>query len=313
VGIPRRQRWTSETAKSVCDETGLADPVEGAIKLAESLSKQCEHSILSKQLDLLASWQGAKIQELEMDDAGRLIPIFTDKFDYLIQVNEADSQARKNFSACHEIGHTLMPNFSGAPSPRRDAQTARWDEESEEEFLCDVAGAELLMPRRKFVPRLRGCGVCIEAVQVLAQEFGASLEAAAVNITRARVADVAVIVWEPGWKKQQKEDMVNPVLPFGDEFSGLPEKKLRIKFACACGEMEAFHFPRNKSIEEDSLIGQAAATSLSVCGMQALPIGGNSTQKFYTQSLAFQVRRGDAYESKVFTMVQLKPPEGEMR
>jgi len=160
---------------------------------------------------------------------------------------------------------------------------------------------------------LRGCGVCIEAVQVLAQEFGASLEAAAVNIMRARVADVAVIVWEPGWKKQEKVDMVNPVLPFGDEFSGLPEKKLRIKFACACGDMGAFHFPRNKSIEMDSLIGQAAATTLSVCGMQELPVGGNATQRFYTESLSFRVRNGDAYESKVFTMAHLKPPQDELR
>ena len=73
----------------------------------------------------------------------------------------------------------------------------------------------------------------------------------------------------------------------------------------------AIYFPRGKSTEADSLIGQATTSDLSVCGMQELPLGGNKKRKFYTQSAAFKVRQDDEYESKVFTMVQMRPPQSE--
>ena len=240
-----------------------------------------------------------------MGDAGRLIPLWNDDFEYLIQVNSADATVRRNFSVCHEIGHTLMPNFSGFSLPHHDAQTMRWDDVREEEFLCDVAAAELLMPHQEFIPQLRDCGMRVETIQELAEEFGASLEATAVNIVRAGIEDVAVIVWEMGWSKQQIQEMSTPSLWGQEENLGDPIKAYRIKFAASTGELNAYHFPRNKSIDENSLIYQAAEADLSICGMQALPVGGTALRMFYTQSQSFTVRKNDQYEKKVFTLVQM--------
>ena len=294
------KKWTSETAKSVCEATGLSDPVAGAIKLASDLTQTCRLSHPARNLNQLASWQDAKIEEVTMDDAGRLIPLWNDDFEYLIQVNAADATPRKNFSVCHEIGHILMPNFSGFSLPHHDTQTMRWDEKREEEFLCDAAAAELLMPHQEFIPQLCDCGMRIETIRELAAEFGASLEATAVNIVRAGIEDVAVIVWELGWNKQQTQEMTTPSLWGQDEKLGDPVQAYRIKFACAGGELDAYHFPRNKSIEENSLIYQAVETDLSVCGMQALPVGGTALRMFYTQSQSFTVRKNDQYEKESF-------------
>lgn len=303
--MAKRREWKSETAQSICETTGLSDPVDGTIQLASQITQACRLSHPARNLKLLASWQGAKIEEIAMDDAGRLISIFEEDFDYLIQVNAADATSRKNFSICHEIGHTLMPNFNGFSLPHHDAQIMSWDEKREEEFLCDVAAAELLMPHQEFIPQLRDCGMRIETIRELAEEFGASLEATAVNIVRAGIEDVAVIVWELGWNKQQIQEMTTPSLWGQEENLGDPVQAYRIKFACAGGEFDAYHFPRNKSIEENSLIYQAAETDLSVCGMQALPVGGTALRMFYTQSQSFTVRKNDRYEKKIFTLVQM--------
>jgi hypothetical protein len=309
----KRRKWQSETANSVCEEVGISDPVEGVIQLAENLTRQCSLVHTYQNLPMIASYQGAKIEELDMDDAGRIIPIFEEDedFDYLIQVNASHPPARRNFSICHEIGHTLMPNFLGASEPRYDREVMAWNEEAEEEFLCDVAATELLMPRREFVPRLRGCGMRIESVAELAIEFGSSLEATALNIVRANIDDVAVIIWEKGWNKKQLQAVVNPSI-FGEEegFGPVP-RSFRIKSVASCGLLSDYHFPRNKSIEEESLIYQAAATGLAVCGHQILPIGGDDSNSFFTQSMAFPISRDGELEQRVFTMVHLKQPVWE--
>jgi Zn-dependent peptidase ImmA (M78 family) len=305
--MSRQRKWVSETARRICSETGLSDPVEGAITLAESLTLEAKLDHPGQNLKALASYQGAKIQELAMDDAGRLIPIFQGDFDYLIQVNAEHPQPRKNFSVCHELGHTLMPNFLLAPAPRHDVVTMTWNTQFEEEFLCDVAAAELLMPRREFIPRLRGCGMLIESIKELAEEFGASLEATALNIVKANVEDVAVIIWEKDWNKSQRRGATGPSLFEGEDGFEPPPKAYRIKLATSCGELRNYHFPHNKSIQEDSLIYQAAETTLSVSGKQLLPIGGDSDREFYTQSMSFPIRRDGDLERRVFTIVQLKP------
>lgn len=304
--------WQSATAQSIVAETGL-DPVAGAIRLAADLVKLAGLEKPGHSLDALASFQDAKIEEIEMQDAGMLTDVreWPDaRFSFLIHVNAADSRARKNFSICHEIGHTLMPNYNGNSGPRCDAQTMRWDKGDEEEYLCDVAAAELLMPRREFVPRLRGCGMRIEAIRELAEEFGASLEATAVNVVGANVDDVAVLVWELDWNKNQKKGAVNPTLPFDteDEVTAPHEREYRIKFARASGTMQHHYFPRGISTEADSLICQAAQTDNPVWGWQELRIGGDQRQKFFVQSQSFSMRRGDAFERKIFTLVQEKPP-----
>lgn len=181
-----------------------------------------------------------------------------------------------------------MPNFFGAPSPRHDTEIMTWNQDTEEEFLCDVAAAELLMPRREFVPRLRDCGMRIEAIAELAADFGSSLEATALNVVKANLGDMAVIVWEKGWNKKQRQDAATPSLFSDDTGFGPIPQAFRIKLALSCGQLRDYHFPRDKSIREDSLIYEAAATTLSVCGFEELPIGGGTSKKFSPNPCHFQ-------------------------
>lgn len=303
----KARTWHSETARRVCQTTGASDPVEGAITLAEDLTRKCDLTRPAFGLAALASWQGAKIEEVPMEDAGRLVPLFEGNFDFLIQINQAHSPAKKNFSTGHEIGHTLMPDFVDEPQERSDVDTMTWNEENEEEFLCDVVGAEILMPRREFIPRLNACGLHVESLALLAEEFGSSLEATAMAMTKTGLGDFGFIVWELGWNKAHNEQ--NATLSMFDEWGALPAK-YRTQKVFSCGRLSGFHFPHNKSIEMDSLIAGAANSHDIVCGRQELNVGGGKTQKFYTESQAFPLRRNGKLEQRIFTMVHLEQKDG---
>ncbi len=270
--------------------------------LAERLTQECALSRPSRELGKLASWRAAKIEEIAMLDAGRLIPLFGTDFDFLIQINESHAQAKKNFSIGHEIGHTLMPDFADGPQERLDAETMTWNEESEEEFLCDVVAAEILMPRREFIPYLSSCGLQIQSLSLLAEEFGSSLEATSLGMTRAGLGDFAVIVWELGWRKSQKEESLT--LSMFEEWEA-PPTKYRTQKVYSCGRMSDFHFPHNKSIEAHSLIAQAANSDEVIRGWQELSVGAGKTENFYTESKAFPLRRNGQLEQRIFTMVHL--------
>jgi hypothetical protein len=307
--MAKRFKGTSQIAKGICLTTGKRNAIDGVIQIAEELTRLCGLTHPAHHIDRLASWQSAKIQSVSMKEAGQLIPTGRSDFEYLIQVNDAHPQARQNFSACHEIGHTLLSEMDDDFLQHHDAETMCWDEEAEEEFLCDVAAAELLMPRREFIPRLRGCEMRIEAIAELATEFGSSLEATALNLVRAEVDDVAVIVWELGRRKSQEQEIQTLQLWEEEDSFGPVSSLYRIKFAWACGQMCEYWFPHNKSIEEDSLIYKAARTALSVSGPQKLPIGQGRTHTFFTQSQSFPIWREGELQKRVFTLAHLRSPQ----
>ena len=300
--MSKPKQWYSETARRVCIATHQGDPIEGAVILGEGLTQSCALTRPAHELEKLASWQGAKIEEVAMSDAGRLIDLGFGDFPYLIQVNEAHTQRKKRFSTAHEIGHTLMPNWVDDPQERVDAETMTWNEENEEEFLCDVVAAEILMPRREFIPRLRACGLKLESLPLLAEEFGSSLEATARGMTRAGVGDFAFITWELGWKKDQNEAAMT--LSMFDEW-GKPPAKYRAQKVISTGRLSNFHFPFNSSVEDDSLIIQSLDSESIVRGWQKLNVGGGKTHSFYTESQNFPLRRNGKMEQRIFMMVQL--------
>lgn len=287
---------------------------EGAVSLAEKLTTACNLIYPGRDLVRVASFQGAKIEECEMTDAGRLIPLPLGDFEFLIQVNAAHSRQRKNFSIAHEVGHTLVPDYCGSPVEKHDAYVMQWHDEHEEEFLCDVMASEILLPQRQLKLRLEKHGVTIDALHKLAEEFDTSLEATAVSIVRAGLDDVAVIVWTLGYNKEDAISAQSLSL-FGDDPAyGRVKKKFLIKFAIGHGQMSEFFFPKNKSIEDDSLIAQSARHLAG--GYEPRSSGtttlthGRSEQKFYVESRAYPTKNGEEWECKIVSIVFTRQPSG---
>lgn len=311
----RKRALDGETARAVREATGVDDVEEGAVILAERFTTESGVEGAARHLDFLASCQDARIERCPMKEAGQLISQIGCDPQFLILVNQAHPRRRQSFSACHELGHLLMPNYNPFQGGRLDGDVMRWNDEAEEEFLCDIAAAEMLMPRRTFLPRLRARGVCIEVLHELSEEFDASLEATAVGITRAHREDVAVIVWEMGYNKNDAISAATLSL-FGAEDGAHCEpvaKKFRIKFSLGTGAMGEFFFPKNKSVAKDSLIALAAQQLADgniprTFGTQRLSCG-NGERDFYVESHAYGVPQDGQMGTKIISLVFLKKPQ----
>lgn len=294
-----RKKWYSVAACSLCDHCKFDDPEAAILSLASQLARDSELARPASNLKLLASLQDiSDIEVCEMSDAGRLIPT---ELGLLIQLNSSHPEVRRNFSACHEIGHTLIPDYTSAPVAKIDDSTGLYGIDKEEEYLCDLAASELLMPMEQIQPLVREYGPTIEALIQLSQEFTASLEATAIKMTRLEVFDVGAIVWEPMLKPTQQRDLEAPSL-FGPDEVPEPRPKLRVRFAACGGTLTSNFFPQHKSIDEDSLVYRAYSAGGVVKGKQELTTG-KGPLVFYTESQAFDYWRANSLERKVITLV----------
>ena len=308
--LMQKRVWKSQVAQRIREETGALDAAEGAIKLAEELTRRCGVTYPARELARLASFVDAKIEECEMKEAGRLVPLLAGDFEFLIQVNAAHSRQRKNFSIAHEIGHILMPDYRENPIEKFDAFVMEWHDEHEEEFLCDIIAAEILLPRRQIRSRLAENGLNIEQLHDLAEEFDASIEATAVTLVRAGLGDIAVIVWEPGYNKRDAVSAQSLSLFEDEPTLATAKKKFRVKFALGHGSMSQFFFPKNKSVADDSLVVQAAhrlhhGDEPCSRGIMTL-VHGRGEQEFCVQSRAYLTSSDDEWGCKIVSLVSLK-------
>lgn len=96
----------------------------------------------------------------------------------LVLLNPAKPRVRQRYSLAHEVGHTLFPDYA-AELKRAGRLWRRDGDESEFEQLCQVAGAELLMPLGPFRAAVEREGQNLVAVLRMADAFEASMEATA--------------------------------------------------------------------------------------------------------------------------------------
>jgi Zn-dependent peptidase ImmA (M78 family) len=152
-------------------------------------------------------------------------------------INAADGLERQRFTILHEGGHTLQPGFArGGTFYRCPSRRNR------EEQLCDLAAAELLLPRRYFALDAAQVGN-LSHVQDLATSYNASMEA-----TVRRVVDLSL---------QPRLMMVFQIAnkPRDHEEAQMPEPKLRLSYAHS--NVVLPWAVRHKSVPEQSAVARA--------------------------------------------------------
>lgn len=100
-----------------------------------------------------------------MGCSGLLVPV---NGGYEITVHSEEPPERQNFSIAHEIVHTFFRE--ACPNPQPSPQ---------EERLCDLGAAELVMPEARFAEQLADKELSFARLDYCRREFEASLEAAA--------------------------------------------------------------------------------------------------------------------------------------
>ena len=140
-------------------------------RLCQDLLDQAEVTGPPIPVGMIASLRGiTSIKQAEQPFAGMVRPLGEH---LAVRVRRSDGRGRKRFTVCHEVAHTLFPGFRERRRYRCNGERT-WVER-----MCDFAGAELLLPRRFLEPDLLAAGFGLEAVEDLASEYQASIEATA--------------------------------------------------------------------------------------------------------------------------------------
>jgi hypothetical protein len=179
---------------------------------------------------LLASLRGiARVEERMQPWDGVLAH---EKGRFVVGVRASDGVERQRFTVLHEAGHTLLPGFAEARQYRCEGPKTR------DEQLCDIAAAELLLPRRFFVSDLLEAGPGLDGVEALAASYEASIEATALRAVDLDADPAMLLVFRLAHKPSEhgREDECEP--------------RLRLSWAHAQGNWP--YMPKYKSADDGS-------------------------------------------------------------
>lgn len=161
-------------AKTLVNDSGIKEPPIDAAQLARLQGIQ--RIIVSSNLE---------VSGLLIQDGDGLA----------IRLNGRESVERRNFSCCHEIAHTFALHSPFAEF-RTGIGSTVCQRYSREEYMCDRAAAEMLMPEKFFKPLATQLEPNIESVIALSRRFVSSIDATIVRLGQLGVWPVVFIIWK---------------------------------------------------------------------------------------------------------------------
>jgi Zn-dependent peptidase ImmA (M78 family) len=164
-----------------------------AVLKARAFVRSVDSSAIPVSVESYAAAIGARIKyEPNMQPGeGGCSTVFNGKL--IIAVNARDLPQRQRFTICHEIAHTVL----GLPSEHGVASWS-YSRRPQNEVLCDVFAAELLLPVSKFKPMVDEEEPGFAAIERLAGLFDASLTSTASRFATVSNLPCAYVLSESG-------------------------------------------------------------------------------------------------------------------
>jgi hypothetical protein len=267
--MPKRTEWYEPLVlKLIATHPGQAPEqiIEG---YADSLRIAAGQSSLPVHPHSVASYHGIKRRQAAYSFSGR---IYAEPSGQLVMdINEQDSPERQHFTEAHELIHPAFPGFEIEHRYRLDASMERYAENREEEYLCDLGAAALLMPASlisdEYVVR-NG----LEDVERLSRDAEVSIEAAANRLVA--VSDEPAAMLCVTWSHKPAD---RPQLRKGFDVP----KRLRVRYAVT-SHMKLY-VPKFKGAADDDVFCRAAGSSSIVSDTTTLP-GVESAGLFRVQA-----------------------------
>ncbi|UUY01583.1 ImmA/IrrE family metallo-endopeptidase [Svornostia abyssi] len=184
---------------SLFEQYRFGDPTLTDEQVVEAIARQILEDADAKppvDVEVLASACG--INEIEQRQAGPAGMLFRRGGVLVASIHAGDGLERGRFTVLHEGGHTFLEDFLRTIQYRCAGQRTR------EEYLCDVAAAEMLLPREFFVPDLKQAGVGLQGVEDLAQHYVASHQSTALRVVALTEGTVALLVFKVAHKPSER-------------------------------------------------------------------------------------------------------------
>lgn len=279
---PNRRTVLHEHVLAIMQETGAEDPFEAVRIKARAVVQEFTSSFPESppfNVKAIASLRGlhwsdddprfSADSEIAPEDGGRVV----------LRVNSARPETRQRFSICHEIGHTLFPDYQLAVRCRKAIDRAFADPNDLLETLCDTAASELMFPAPWFAERVAGMELSGGAVADLTKDYLGSREATVRRLVELRDDPLAAVFFS--WKLKPTEiravkrnHNVQPL--FAEMPIELPSPMLRIDYAILNESFEARytdHLPKDKSVPSEGPIFEASVTQQPRDGVAELDLG----------------------------------------
>ncbi|MDP9367967.1 MAG: ImmA/IrrE family metallo-endopeptidase [Chloroflexota bacterium] len=293
----KQRRWFSQEAIALCEVAGEADAVAAMKKLAAELIDDAAFDQPPFDPAILASFRGMRqVRHRLMESAAWLVP---ERGGLVIEVNQNHPVGKQNLSVNHETCHILVPTYSGHLVD--DVETGTFsDKGAEEELLCDIGGAALLLDERWLRSHALNAGPSLAALFHLAELFGASLQATALQLTELGLWPLAFVFWEEDFRKAERLTTTLPLLP-GFEGVGRPTPKWRVKHVYVTSTFRHF-IPPNKSVSNDSLVAACGAGNQMTSGVENFDLG-NGIVRLYCENIHAPYRWGTTIRRRVISLL----------
>lgn len=204
------QKFSSPLALGLLNSVpGAKDPIEAILWHAEMLFVE---SGLKRPPFSPANYAPLrrvnKIELKDMEVDGRLIP---DVNGFVIELRKDRPHERKNFTCAHELGHTFF--YESVPTIKyRTLGSSQPHHDDEEELLCNIAAAELLMPNSVFSKIAKDYSPSPQSLSEIAETFETSLTATVLNLLKRQIWNSTFILWNYKNEKLEAKWMARPAL-----------------------------------------------------------------------------------------------------
>lgn len=279
---PYRRTALHEHVVAIMKETGSEDPFEAVRIKARSVVEEFTATFEESppfNVKAIASLRGlhwsdddprfSSDSEIAPEDDGRVV----------LRVNSAQPETRQRFSICHEIGHTLFPDYQLAVRCRKATDRAFADPNDLLETLCDAAASEMMFPMPWFADRVAAMKLSAGAVAELTRAYLGSREATVRRLVELHEDPLAAVFFS--WKlkpteiRTMKRDR-NARSLFAEIPIELPKPLLRVDYAILNDRFEADytnHLPKDKSVTSDGPIFEASVSQEPRDGVADLDLG----------------------------------------
>lgn len=267
--MPLRTEWREPLVQRLIAEHGDLPPEQIIENFADTLRVAAGETKFPVRPRIVASCHGIKRRSGTYGFAGR---IYAEPSGQLVMdINEQDSDERQHFTEAHELIHPAFPGFELEHRYRLDASADRHPENREEEYLCDLGAAALLMPAQLVGDKYSVRGG-IDDIERLSRDAEVSIEAAANRLVA--LADEPAVMLCLTWTHKPAD---RPSLRKGIDVP----KRLRVRYGVT-SHMNLY-IPKFKSADEGSVFCRAAASSVQESETTALP-GCSSAGLFRVQA-----------------------------
>lgn len=279
------RNWSEPLVLRLAKKRRDRDPERAIASYARKLLEDAGQSSLPIEVEAIASLKGVRRRVGEHDFAGR---IYVEPDGQLVMdLNSTHNENRRRFTCAHELMHTGFPDFEEEERYRLDTTVGANPVNREEEYLCDLGAAELLMPAELIIDEYR-LSDGIASIKALSRAAKVSFEAAGNRLAALAEEEVVFLVFEHGHKPADQR-----ALRRGERV----KKRVRLRYA-RCAHLDLY-LPRFKSVSTDSVIARAYQSGMLERGVETLP-GAEEAGRFKVEAKRF----GPDHRQRVLAVAQ---------